>query len=272
MSEQHWVARWLREPLLHFLFIAALIFAFNALRGPAYDLGDREIVITEQQTQRLYNYWQESWKRPPTPSELDGLIRDSIKEEIYVREARRLGLDDNDPIIRKRLRNKMEFAANAQAENSSPTDADLQKWIGDNPVRYSADPLYSFEQRYFENEEAAKSALKSENLQGNISSLPKQVTATTGANISKTFGRQFTQALQQLAKNDLSSDWHGPIASGLGFHLVKISNIEATDTPSLNSIRQQVENDWQYATRERRVSKAYQKLLDGYDVRIELPQ
>ena len=69
------------------------------------------------------------WQRPPTAEELKGLIDDHVKEEILSREAIKLGLDQNDTIIRRRLRQKMEFLAEDFAATAEPTDAELEAYL-----------------------------------------------------------------------------------------------------------------------------------------------
>jgi peptidyl-prolyl cis-trans isomerase C len=105
---QHIPGRWLREPLVHFLAAGLAVFAFAALRDAPVDPASRTIIVSEKQVSRLVAQWQTAWGRTPTQREIDALIRDHIKEEVYYREAQRLGLDEDDPIIRRRLRAKME--------------------------------------------------------------------------------------------------------------------------------------------------------------------
>ena len=67
----------------------------------------RDGVVTVAQVERMAGLWQKTWGRPPSEAELQALVRDHIKEEIYYREALKLGLDVNDTVIRRRLRQKM---------------------------------------------------------------------------------------------------------------------------------------------------------------------
>ena len=53
--------------------------------------------------------WQARWSRPPTEQELDGLIKRFIRESIYYREAVAMGLDQGDPVTRRRMAQKLEF-------------------------------------------------------------------------------------------------------------------------------------------------------------------
>ena len=123
------MTRALREPLVHFLLAGLAIFVFFAAFGPEVDVGDRRIVVNEDQVRRLATQWSQTWQRPPSPTELDGLIRDYIKEEIYYREALRLGLDRDDMVVRRRMHSKMEFLATSETENMTATDDALRAWL-----------------------------------------------------------------------------------------------------------------------------------------------
>jgi peptidyl-prolyl cis-trans isomerase C len=269
------MARWLREPLVHFLIAGAAIFAFYAWRGDAA-AGDRQIIVREAQVQRLANIWSQTWQRSPSGQELDGLIRDYIKEEVYYREAIRLGLDKDDAIVRKRLRAKMEFLSSAEAETMVPSDAVLQAWLDRYPARYAADPLISFQSVYMnasKGEAKAKAVLAQ--LQagadpqklGDPISLPPSLTGATYEDIDRQFGESFAAKLIAIPQGR----WAGPVTSGFGLHLIRVDEVRAARTPTLAEVRQRVENDWRSATRIARENKAYQLLLDGYDIRIERP-
>ena len=97
------------QPLLHFLLIGFLIFVFSAWRGDKVESRSENIIVSVSDVVRLASLWQQTWKRVPTEEELQALVRDHIKEEVYYREALALGLDINDTVIRRRLRQKMEF-------------------------------------------------------------------------------------------------------------------------------------------------------------------
>ena len=107
--------RLLREPLLHFLAIGGLIFVlFTALAGPDPGPADA-IVIGPERIEQLAKGFQAVWRRPPTDDELLTLIDGFVREEIYYREALALGLDRNDTMVRRRLRQKMEFLSDSGA-------------------------------------------------------------------------------------------------------------------------------------------------------------
>jgi len=137
--------KFLREPLFHFMILGAGLFViYFAVNGPVSNPADR-IVVDETQALRLADQFQRTWMRPPTRQELQALAEDYVKEEILYREARALGLDEDDLVIRHRLRQKMEFLSADLAEPQAPTDAQLQAYYDANQERFRRpDPLVLF--------------------------------------------------------------------------------------------------------------------------------
>ena len=106
----------LREPLVHFLLLGALLFALDAwLRPGGAPAADTAIVVGEARVRSLSQNFARVWQRPPTRIELEGLVEDHVREEVLVREALVLGLDRDDAIVRRRLRQKMEFVSDETA-------------------------------------------------------------------------------------------------------------------------------------------------------------
>lgn len=281
MNFRNGPAQALREPLFHFLIAGGIIFALFSWSGNAVDASSRHIVVDEEQVKRLASSWSQTWRRPPTDAELDGLIRDYIKEEVYYREAKRLGLDQDDVIVRRRLRSKMEFLATSEAENMVPSDAILQAWLDKYPARYATDPVVSFDSVYIESDDTDDAArnraldmlaqLRQGRDPATLSdpiSLPREMEAASQNSIRQQFGDDFATAILSLPK----AQWSGPIQSGFGLHLVRIRQIDASRKPALAEVRQRLENDWRAATKEQRENSAYQKLLDGYDIEIAQPK
>ena len=112
--------RWLREPLLHFLVIGTgHLPAVSSLVRGGDETAPREIVISESRIEALAENFGRTWTRPPTPQELRGLVDDYVKEEVFYREAIAMGLDRDDTVIRRRLRQKMEFVSEDAAAPAS---------------------------------------------------------------------------------------------------------------------------------------------------------
>jgi peptidyl-prolyl cis-trans isomerase C len=260
-----------REPLVHFLVAGALIFA---VWGGGSDAADRSITVTEAQVRGLTEQWEAQWHRQPTPAEVDGLIRDLIKDEVYYREAVRMGLDTDDIIIRRRMRSKMEFLVAAQAENEMPSDAALQQWLDTNPRDYATAPALSFDQIYVGcDADAARRALAQLDKGANPATLaqslsvPPKLDDALSGDIDRQFGDGFANAVGALPPGR----WAGPVTSGFGQHLVRLRKLTPSAVPPLAGVRKAVENDWREANRVARENAAYQALLDGYTIRIAKP-
>ena len=265
-----------RQPLVHFLVAGVAIFALNELRDPPEPAGSHRIVVTVAAVERMAGLWQKTWGRPPSEAELQALVRDYIKEEIYYREALRLGLDVNDTVIRRRLRQKMEFLTNSDAETLTPDDASLQAFYEQNAEKYRKSPVYDFEQVYFSNEnvariaralQALRSGTDSQSL-GDPISLPAAITGADESGIARTFGSAFYAGLQSLEPNA----WSGPVASGFGQHLVRINRKDPARQLALDEARKTVENDWRAAQRTAALDAAFQQLRAGYEIEIETPE
>lgn len=261
-----------REPLVHFFIGGLAIFLLSMWRGPDVDPASRSIDITEEQVARLSAGWEQMWRRQPDANEIDALIRDYIKEEIYYREAKRLGLDEDDAIIRRRLRSKMEFLVRAEVESARPDDAILEAWLKKHPSRFAPDAVYSFDQIYVGSGDALNilktiSAGADWRRQGDAIDLPKSLERAPRSGIDRQFGPGFANALANL----VPGKWTGPVESGFGRHLVRLRELQMPAKPILSDVRQAVENDWRAATYQAREAKAYQALLDGYSIRIEKP-
>lgn len=265
----------LREPLVHFLLAGAAV--FWVLSGRAPDLGERRIVVDKAVVGALVERFYGSFHRLPTPDETDGMIRDYVADQVYYREALRLGLDKDDEVVVRRMRRKLESLAVADAESAEPSDRELQALIDKEPARYSEDPRTSFEQVYLgadtpDNRARANTALADlrtgKAVNGAAAPLPAKLDAAPASDISGLFGDEFTLALKELP----TGQWQGPIASGLGLHLVRVSARAAPSKPSLDKVRQRVTNDWRAAAIAKAQADAYTKMLGGYDVKIELPK
>ncbi len=259
--------RLLREPLVHFLIAGFAIFLFFSWRGEDPDPASRRIVVSEDQVGRLTTLWTATWQRPPSPDEIDGLIREHIKDEIYYREALRMGLDSDDTIVRRRMRAKVEALAAAEAEPGEPDEAVLRKWFAANAEKYGGTARIAFAQVYAGSEADAKALLAAGgDPAGKPISLPPTLDAAS-TEIDRQFGEGFAAALLQLPQGR----WAGPVQSGFGYHLVRVAKVEL-QTPRFDDVRARVSTDWRSETRRVREARGYQALLDGYDIRIERPR
>ncbi len=139
----------LREPLLHFLVIGAALFGVFHLAGAGDEAAPGEIIVSAGQIASMEAIFSRTWQRPPTAKEREALVEDYIRDEVLYREGVAMGLDRDDAVVRRRIRQKMEFVADLTAD-TEPTDAELKAFVADHPAWFRAEPRLSFSQVYFQ--------------------------------------------------------------------------------------------------------------------------
>ena len=142
--------RLIREPFLHFLLLGALIFIGHRFLSKRDDDLPKKIVITQGQITSMMIGFSRTWQRPPTREELERLIRDRVREEVYSREAVAMGLDQDDPVIRRRLQQKLEFVTDDVAALAEPTDAELAAYLKAHADVFHVDRKFTFSQVYLD--------------------------------------------------------------------------------------------------------------------------
>lgn len=275
------IHRLLREPLLHFLVLGTLLFGvYQWLGGPATSATSGEIVVTEGRIRNLTETFARTWQRPPAAEELDGLVEDYIREEVLYREGVALGLDRDDTIIRRRLRQKLEFVSEDAASAVEPTDADLAEYLAKNANNYRVESQLTFTQVFldpakrgdqFDTDAAALiDALRTRGDKldpatlGDSLMLDPHYELATESDIARLFGSEFEVAL----RGQPVGEWIGPLKSGYGAHLVRIEARTPGRMAELAEVRDAVARDWAARRRLDLLDAQYQALRSRYEVRI----
>jgi len=284
MAAQIRIKNVLHEPLLHFLVLGVLIFIAYGLLPNSSNTDSEQIIITKGELESIRATFITTWQRPPTKEEFDGLVSDRVREEVYYREALAIGLDKDDIIIRRRLRQKMEFIGNDIATQTEPSEEDLSNFLIQHPELFSIEPHLSFRQVYLNPERRANT------LKGDVSSLLSQLNqADTKTNFQKLgdatllsaemadvratevtnqFGADFTKQLTQLPIHR----WVGPVTSTYGVHVVYIGERTDSKKPLLSDVHDAVRREWENARLLEENEKLYKEMLKRYVVTIEQPQ
>jgi hypothetical protein len=267
------IRRILHEPLVHFLLLGSALFAYYGRVAPADD-GQRRIVVTQAEVDLLATQFKGTWSRPPTPVELNGLVDSYVRDEILYREGVALGLDRDDAVIKRRVRQKLDVIFEESLSQRPASDADLQAYLDSNPATFRRPAAVSFDQIYFGSDattlqrlEQARAAL-ARNADpaslGQPTLLPSRQEAMPLDLIARDFGEAFAE---QLAKAPVG-EWAGPVTSGFGMHLVRVSAIEQSQLPALADVRDVVAREWENARRKQAHEDALAKLRSRYDVEI----
>lgn len=273
-----------REPLLQFLALGGLLFGYFEWKGDGYGPGSTRITITPGLVEHLASGFARTWQRPPTDEELKGLVDEHVKEEIATREAVAMGLDKDDAIVRRRLRQKLEFLVEDIVDQVPPTDAELQAWMDRHPEAFRAESRVGLRQVYLSTERRGASARSdAERLLARLRAAgPKATTDTVGdasmlpselplgglSEVGRAFGTEFAAMVDSLAPGQ----WTGPLESPYGLHLVLVTERLAATRPALADVRPLVERELQAERRRRQLEALYEKLLQKYTVQIEMPK
>ena len=274
--------RLLQEPLIHFMAFALVIFGVYALISPQRENAPGQILITSGKIDQIASLFAKTWQRQPTVIELKGLIDDYVKEEIYYREAKELGLDTDDTVIRRRLRSKMEFLNDSEVDSLSPSDSELEKYLKAHASKFEIDATMAFQQIFLNPDRhgdkiGQDAAAILQVLQtnpatdpatlGDPSLLPPELPLTSKTSIGQTFGAEFADALDMVKPGQ----WTGPLKSGLGLHIVRVAERKAGRIPDLREVRDDVVREWSHDKRKELEDSRLQELLKRYDVTIEMP-
>jgi hypothetical protein len=267
----------IREPLVHFAAIGAALFV---LYGLVNDSGlantDNQVVVSAGRIEQLVSIFHKTWQRPPTADELKGLIDDFVLEEVYYRQAVAMGIDRNDAVIRRRLRQKFEFLTDDMAAAISPTDAELSAYVAQHKQEFKTDTTYTFSQVFINSENADIDRVVAETLAGlrngeagpqGSGLLPTYFDSASTRIVDSTFGAGFSQSLDDLE----TGQWVGPVESGLGAHLIVLQERVPGIDPALADIRPIVEREWANEKRAETRQTINETLLANYDVVIEWP-
>ena len=134
--------RWFKDPLVLFFIGGAGLFTmaeFVDSEEISYQIDIREADLS-----RLNDQWAMQMRRPATEKELENLTEQLIKEEIYYREAKRLGLDQNDTIVRRRMVQKLTFLTEDIATTDMPDEETLIYYYDQNIEKYKQPKRYSY--------------------------------------------------------------------------------------------------------------------------------
>ena len=270
--------RFLREPLVHFLAIGAALFFFFSWRGGG---ASGRIVVTRARLESFVAGFERTWRRPPTEQELTGLIDGFVREEAAVREAMATGLDRDDTIIRRRLKQKIDFLAEDRIDSSPPSEADLAAFLAAHAGDYRVEERIAFRQvclrpdrhgglagaeaeaRRLASRLARRAAVADPG--GDSPLLPPDMPLAPKAEIARVFGSEFADAVAGLPEGR----WSAPVRSGFGVHVVFVTAKTPARTPALADVRAAVERDFTADRRSKELDALYGRLLARTKVVVE---
>ena len=277
------LTRLFTEPLIQFLVIGACIYGAYALFGtPEEDFRDTTVHVDSARINAFISEWESRWNRPPTREEIDGLIHSYIKEDVLYRQAVAMGLNEDDPITRRRMAQKLEFLTSDLAMMVQPAEGVLEQYFADNSEAYRTPDLMTFSQVFFDPdsredstlEDASKALVKlkaagvptEESMQvGDGFMLQSDFVSVTATEAARQMGTGFVEAVVQLEPGS----WHGPVLSGYGVHLVYMYSYEKSPPAVFEDVQAAVLENWQFEQREQFNADFLENLKTRYEIVID---
>jgi hypothetical protein len=271
--------RLLKEPLLHFLVLGSLLFGLYSFVGKKETVEPAKIVVSAAQVENLSRGFARVWQRPPTARELQGLIEDHIRTEVYYREGKSLGLDRDDIVIRRRLQLKMEVMAE-DAAAAEPSEEELREYLAAHPDKFRSEDRVTFRHVFFSASRRAAPGDDARQVIAKLAAADREIDfaalgdsfllgdtfrAMTRSEASRTFGGDFAN---QLVASE-PGRWQGPIASGYGSHFIFVDERMPGTLPPLDPVRQAVSRELINARRAEAQQKLYRTLRDRYEITVE---
>jgi hypothetical protein len=268
--------------LLHFLVLGATLFGLFGMIAKKDAEAPTKVVVSASSVANLADRFARTWRRRPTEQELQDLVEDYIRDEVFYREGRAAGLDREDPVIRRRVRQKMEFLAE-DAAAAEPSDEQLAAYLASNSERFRTEDRLTFHQ-VFLSATRRGSTLDGDAMQiaktlartsapmdaagiGDPFLLGEEFRAMSQSDVARTFGEEFAKRLSAVEPGR----WQGPIPSSFGAHFVFVDERAKGSLPSLEAVRDAVQREWQNARRIEAEEKLYRTLRERYHVVVEAP-
>jgi PPIC-type PPIASE domain len=283
-------AQLLKEPLLHFLVIGALLFAAYAWLNRDSATAPPQVRLAQSDVSWLKETFALEHQRQPSGAELRGLVRDFVKEELFARQAQELGLDKDDIVVRRRLAQKMAFLLQDNSRRAAPSDDDLHHLYeaqrGQNPGNQTQGnqpatqalftrPRISFTQIFFSRDQRADAAADAHAALRTLSdgsppvadlgdhvSLKAEFRNVDERAVANQFGAKFAARIFELAPGA----WQGPLESSQGLHLVRISERVPGELRPFDQIRDQIVEMWQAQSQRETEERTFAELLKKYQL------
>jgi hypothetical protein len=272
--------RWLKEPLLHFALLGALIFAVSAWRERQRpeENSAANIEVTAGTIAWLRDGFTRQWNREPDADDLRGLLNDHLREEVLYREALAMGLDRDDSIVRRRMAQKMEFLTQDIAAAAEPDEAALRKFFEENAARYAKAARLSFRHVFFSKERRGANLEKdagealaalangaSDQTMGDPFLREHEFTDANADEIAAALGREFSEKVTIMP----AGEWRGPLASSYGVHLVRVSKREEPQPATFEAARDAVARDFSDERRRTANHDFLERLKTQYRITVD---
>ena len=260
------VDRLMNEPTVHFFMIAVIVFIVYAISN----LSGNDVIELDQREIDARVLMQEMISgQPLTPEQQEFIAASYVEEQILVKEAVELGLD-NDARIHDMLAQKMRHVLSGDI--IQPTPAELESFYSSNSELYRAPATVSVDELILDTDNEIPIEIQTLISQGVNSDEILTIASGTSAplpnanhlDLSNIFAPEFADAVFQSQGNE----WIGPFSSNRGQHFLKIIERSEERIPPMAEIADRVRLDWITQEEEIRLQQEVNKLWDRYEIII----
>jgi len=259
-----------------------LLFLLTSYIRQHRDTQSRKIIVDNERIRMMVMNYKTQTGDLPNKQQLDAMIDNYIREEISYREARKMGLDKDDEIIRRRLSQKFYFLQTDLTEAAQPSDNDLKQFYTQHPELFQTEATVSFSHIYFSTDNSTDNIAKQKAItvlqqlknsdlhrapeKGDRFPLQYDYTDQPALDIQQNFGEK--AILDTLFSAPLNT-WAGPAQSGYGWHLIFISKRNNAVEIPFASIKEEVKTKWLEAAKAAQNKKLFDRLSEKYIINRE---
>ncbi|HEU4780195.1 MAG TPA: peptidylprolyl isomerase [Steroidobacteraceae bacterium] len=259
---------WLREPLLHFVILGAVLFSIDAAFASRED-DPHTIVIDAQVDAQAIDVFKNARGRDPNSEELYALRKVWLDNEVLYREGLSLGLDRGDKAIRERVIFKALSMVDAGVKLPPYDENVLRTWFENNRPKYDEPARYNFEEAVVtgdRTEGAVRAFAQGLNAgtPGDIDADLRVFTARPHHNIVQSYGADFATALASAPVGE----WQA-LPSSSGLRVVHLKSVTASSPAVFENLAGVVLQDWTDSVMAEQRSAAVRTLAKKYDVQVK---
>lgn len=256
----------LKEPLLHFALVAAVLFGISSLLQPNQQ---KTLEINQREIDARLALTEISSGRELTPQEQLDVEKLHIEELILVNEAKARGLD-NDSRIHTILSQKLRHVLSGDV--IQPSSAELATFYSENSARYRSPATVSVDELVLDTREELRTevtdALSRGQPSGEILTLELGSAAPLPRVSLTDLGNIFDENYASSVFSAAIGEWVGPYRSNRGQHWLQILEHSPERIPEFDEVVDLVRLDWVAVEEDRRLQIEVDALVNQYAVTV----
>jgi len=279
-----------KEPFLHLLVLGAAVFGLYRAVAPKTSDEAKPVVVSPELVAGIRERFEARMRRPATERELVDEISSEVRQELLYREGQTLGLDRDDPIIKERVAQKVEFLAVdlAQAQAAPIDQRALRQAYDRARDKYVRPKRVSLRQLLFSTDDDARRTSERVDLlyrqlksgaidfeaaqaQATPTLLPASLEQADLTELARSYGSEFAKQVLNVTKAGLLP----PLRSGFGIHIVEVTRVLPSGPLPFDEAKEDIRLELERRQQEQAERKLYERLRDKYQVKIapgvELP-